>query len=222
MAKDWDEKTPQNTEGADKSESSADTTDFAAEYRKLKSQYDGLQGHVKVVTTERDQLKSQLTSTTQDYEGKITELSTKYESVSKDYTTTAQQKQELEQKVAKFEQRAATILRVKAVAEEVKNPTLVALYEADLITGIETLDDEALKAKLVSAAKIIGNAQQGAVDDAFKGSTPPPPGDTQQPSATIEQLKKSMQTAMQTKGVRSQEYQDAYRLFQEAMLSTTK
>jgi hypothetical protein len=143
-----------------------------AEYQKLKSQYDGLQGFVTQLKTQISDSQTQNAGLVSEYEAKVATLTSERDAASSEL---GQMKPQFEQAQTDLLKMGNTLELGKKIAKEF--PGLSDLHSEGLLRT-EGLEGEELDTYLNRINDKLGQVKQAAVDDTLEGSSPPSPEGT--------------------------------------------
>lgn len=178
--------------------------------------YNGLQGHANKLKSKVDSLTLELARVREESEGQISNLTVERDT----FKVQADNHQKTLGDVTK-ERDTLKARRELGKTIRAKYPTLVDLYEDDLLPGIEGMDDEARTSYLDRySAKLTTLTEAGVVDN-VKGSVPPPANGTQHKgnATTLQDATKALQDAMRQHGPRSQQYAAAMQAYQAMLMN---
>lgn len=190
--------------------SSTSTTDWEAEYRKLKRTLDGKEGFISNLKKERDTARDELTSLSVEFETFKQENS----GVTQSLTTT---KQQLEQANGTLAKTTGAYESLKLVATEF--PDLVKYVAKGMIDPGNKQGDELRTFLTDWKTEFDSLGIQRAQQDP-SGSTPPAPSGDGQPTLTLYEIQDKKVEAYRLYGPKSKEYIELAKLESQALGAT--
>ncbi len=145
-----------------------------AEYQKLKSQYDGLQGFVGTLKTQLATAQTQNAETIAEYEATVATLTSERNTATAELGELKPQFEAATASVAKME---GTLALGTKIAKEF--PGLSELHGEGLLRA-DGLEGEALDTYLTSLNAKLGQVKEAGINETLEGSTPPAPSGTRQ------------------------------------------
>ena len=184
-----------------------DSTNWKAEYDKLKASYDGLKGHATQMKTERDKLVLQLNDAQQTIESQKLDFEAQLATLTKTSTEAASTIEALQGKVGKFEREES----LRATIRE-SHPDLLSDYEDGLLR-LDNLEGDAITDYLTRYAERMSAVQTDAIKGTIKGATPPAPRGSDSAAKTPEELRQEVMKAAPG----SDEYRTAWASYKQAL-----
>lgn len=210
-------------DGQSDSDSAADTSDISTlkeQIKHWKSKYAGIKGHAKKATEARNEALRKVKSLAADYEGKLTEVETEKESLSRQLSEKDTTLADIQKQFSALEGREKTRSVVREFASENNVPGLLDLFEEGILRDVSTMDDDARTSYLGKVAKKLGKFETDALNDALDGETPPPPPKGKdEPPKPIKEMQAEIHRLMDQHGPNSPETVAAMAAYEKALFA---
>jgi uncharacterized protein YukE len=162
------EPNPGGTQPAEGADTNLQTVPIG-EYKKVQSQYAGLQGHTQKLTNELNDAKSQISSLTQNYEAQISDFKSQMEGLNKKFEEATGQVTTLNNELGSMRHRSHVS---EVIAKEF--PNLMSAHMTGLLRT-EGLQDEDLSNYLKTFSQFLSQSREADVSNFLSGILPPTP-----------------------------------------------